>query len=314
MAIPGHDGGGNRIGVKKRYENRTSPQGSILSPALWRAFDAVFSHIYCRALDELFDRSNGLEKYVHVSYADDHVTVAALRIKISATAAEIDAAIQNIALTCRQLLDMATKATGCGVNQKKSEILLANRWCTGTWCREHAKEEMVWLGHSIKINDLGYLLLTETRMRQRFGDVRNKLSNVYQYIGDVGIRMKIWKTYISPVIDWFAPVAFTKPYHDMACANELEVFQQQTLCWAMKVSRNAPRREVDDIACERPVKYRCMTIAARLSEYAHRTDAQLTVGSTATYASEMTLRGGKRKNAAVEKWPAAKRMNIGDRV
>ena len=28
------DGGGNRIGVKKRYENRTSPQGSILSPAL----------------------------------------------------------------------------------------------------------------------------------------------------------------------------------------------------------------------------------------------------------------------------------------
>ena len=37
-------------------------------------------------------------------------------------------------------------------------------------------------------------------------------------------------------------------------------------------------------------------------------------GSTATYASEMSLRGGKRKNAAVQKWPAAEQKDIGDRM
>ena len=57
-----------------------------------------------------------------------------------------------------------------------------------------------------------------------------------------------------------------------------------------------------------------MTIAARLSKYASRTDEQLTVGSTATYASEMALRGGRTKNAAVQKWPAAEQKDIGDRM
>ena len=185
---------------------------------------------------------------------------------------------------------------------------------SGPWAAKNAKSEMVWLGHSIRVTEAGHLAFTETRMRQRFADVRNKISNVFQYIGDIGIRMKIWKTYVSPVIEWFCPLAFTKPHHMLASSNELEVFQQLTLCWTMKVSRFAPRIEVDETACERPTKMRCMMIAARLTELAARSTVDMARGSTAEYASTMSLRGGKTKAAEVCRWPAVDNRDIGDRM
>ena len=54
--------------------------------------------------------------------------------------------------------------------------------------------------------------------------------------------------------------------------------------------------------------------AAKLTAHAPRTDAELKAGSTAEYASTMTLRGGKQKSAAVKEYPNAKAKDIGDRM
>ena len=151
-------------------------------------------------------------------------------------------------------------------------------------------------------------------MQQRFQDIKNKLSNVYQYIGDINIRMKIWQTYISPIVDWCIPVLFTKPIHDWATANEIEVFVHQTLCWTLKVSRSAPRIQVLENAAVRPVKFRVKALAAKLRIHAPRTDKELKEGSTAEYASTMGLRSGKVKNAAVKEFPKAEMKDLGDRM
>ena len=172
---------------------------------------------------------------------------------------------------------------------------------------------MVWLGHSIRISD-NFLIISDTKMRQRFQDIKNKLCNVYQYIGDTNIRMKIWKTYVSPIVDWYIPVLFIKPHHDQATANKIEVFVHQTLCWTLKVSRSAPRTQVLENAAERPVKFRVMATAARLRTFAPRTDEELRKGSTAEYASTMGLRSGKTKNAAVKEFPNTEAKDLGDRM
>ena len=304
------DNDNKRLRIQKRYQNRTSPQGSILSPTLWRAYDSIFSHIYTRELNRFLEVDNRslIECYTHVSYADDHVTVAALRIGRTWTGTEIDMRIKKAAILCRNILDAATRACGCSVIQKKSEILIDDKTLgkvgMDSWTTKNAKTEMVWLGHSLKISD-GFLILTESRMRQRFQDVKNKLSNAFQYIKCEGVRMKVWKTYIAPIIEWFTPTLFLKPYHSLASSNEIEIFQQLTLSWAMKVSRNAPRDQMDQYAAERSVKYQVKAAAAKLTAHAPRTDAELKAGSTAEYASTMTLRGGKQKSAAVKEYPNA---------
>ena len=58
-----------RLKVEKRYEDRTSPQGSILSPAFWRIFDKIFSHMYKKSMDEFKKNDVFIDSYKHVAYA-----------------------------------------------------------------------------------------------------------------------------------------------------------------------------------------------------------------------------------------------------
>ena len=66
---------GEKVKLEKRYEDKTSPQGSTLSPALWRIYDGVFSHIYKRELKKLKETTKCIHEVFHVAYADDHVTI-----------------------------------------------------------------------------------------------------------------------------------------------------------------------------------------------------------------------------------------------
>ena len=58
-----------RLKVEKRYEDRTSPQGSILSPAFWRIFDKIFSHMYKKSMDKFLENDCFIDSYKHVAYA-----------------------------------------------------------------------------------------------------------------------------------------------------------------------------------------------------------------------------------------------------
>ena len=58
-----------KIEVEKKYEDRTSPQGSILSPAFWRIFDKIFSHMYKKSMDEYTKNDAFIDSYKHISYA-----------------------------------------------------------------------------------------------------------------------------------------------------------------------------------------------------------------------------------------------------
>ena len=58
-----------KLEVEKRYEDRTSPQGSILSPAFWRIFDKIFSHMYKKSLDKFMASDCFIDSYKHIAYA-----------------------------------------------------------------------------------------------------------------------------------------------------------------------------------------------------------------------------------------------------
>ena len=58
-----------KIEVEKRYEDRTSPQGSILSPAFWRIFDKIFSHMYKKNMNVFMENDSFIDSFKHVAYA-----------------------------------------------------------------------------------------------------------------------------------------------------------------------------------------------------------------------------------------------------
>ena len=73
--------------------------------------------------------------------------------------------IAMMAQECRTLLDIAIRATGCGVNPSKSELIVPTRY---TDCHDMAKDEFVWLGYSLKLCDDNSIRFTDQKMIARF--------------------------------------------------------------------------------------------------------------------------------------------------
>ena len=73
---------GERRKVNKTHTHKTAPQGSSLSPALWRIFDGIFSRMYTNNLDILVENCAKVHDCHHVSYADDHLTIIVLKCKL----------------------------------------------------------------------------------------------------------------------------------------------------------------------------------------------------------------------------------------
>ena len=80
---------GECLNLPKKFLNRTTPQGSILSPLLWRIFDGTFSQLYKNNFPDLLSQLGDLISINHFSYADDHVTVVTIEVKATLSDAEV---------------------------------------------------------------------------------------------------------------------------------------------------------------------------------------------------------------------------------
>ena len=104
---------------EKKYKFKTSPQGSTLSPTLWRLYDAIFTKIYKDNLNEIqgdADMGPFMDSYEHVSYADDHVTVCVLSLPDNMDATMVSRFTTEAVKMCRDLLSSATNSVGCSIN------------------------------------------------------------------------------------------------------------------------------------------------------------------------------------------------------
>ena len=141
---------GEKVRLDRRYQHKTAPQGSSLSPYLWRFFDAIFTKMFKDGLTELKNNAEVVDSFFHVAYADDHVTVVVLKVKKDSSSQLIGEVINLITTEIRNMLDLATKAAGCGINPDKSELVMPQKY---TYSTNLAKDEFVWLGYSLKITN-----------------------------------------------------------------------------------------------------------------------------------------------------------------
>jgi len=266
-----------KLQVIKRYDDRTSPQGSILSPAFWRIFDKIFSQIYKDDLDYLVIQNDFLEEFHHVAYSDDHVTIFSFVFDIDEDEDFIHDILAATVVDARNLLDNATKSVGCGINRKKSETLVSNNWILvqERWANvdEKFKSEINWLGYSFGFDENLNLVFTETKMKKSFNKVKLMMFDVFQYVDSIYVRWKIYRIYISPVIEWYIPTIITDPgmkQDSFRPSNTIEIFQQMCLAEVLGVTPNVSRDELNEIMCEKSVKTKVGIVANRLAGFCER--------------------------------------------
>ena len=93
--------------------------------------------MYKDALTSLKNQTKVVDSFKHIAYADDHITIVVIKVQINTQNSKINKIIKLIADKCRSLLDLATRAAGCGINPDKSELIVAARYKD---CHEIAKD------------------------------------------------------------------------------------------------------------------------------------------------------------------------------
>ena len=287
----------------RMFLNKTSPQGSILSPAFWRFYEALISKRYSDRLQALSEELDYVRSINLTSFADDKKTQAVLMFKKTETAENIKIKIAEFALKCRNLLSISCQELGCRIATTKSEVVLPVDWQIAEL---KSKIEYVWLGYSLKILANMYISITATRMNQRFEATRKITKDMYQYMESIYARWKIYKIFVNPVIEWFLPVMLTARMDSLAVKNKIEVFQMDALCDALKVPRTVNRVKLERLVREKPVRIKMMIMATRLTKHVDRHISQL----TAIDSSPIGTRSGINLN----KYPSANHKDIGDRL
>ena len=202
--------------------------------------------------------------------------------------------------------------------------MIPQEFTDGVWASDgsdkmkNTKAEFVWLGYSLKLTKEGFLVFTENRMNRRFGEAESKMHDCFQYIRCLFLRWRIWNVYISPIIEWFIPVIFTKPTHDLATANTIEIYQHKTLAVAAKASRYVSRKGLEDAMATMPVKMKTRRVANRMDDLIFRRDADMAAITDPDFRPVgITTRSGIALGADQGMstiWPGAERRDLGDRI
>ena len=245
-----------------------------------------------------------------IAYADDRITIIGLLVDFDTPNDEIKSRIAEVSDTCRCLLDQATKDVGCGINAKKSEIVVPAAYADATLM---LKSDFVWLGYSFHFSDDLFLQLTTSKMNQRFESSRRMILDIFQYVHSPIIRRRIYQVHISPIVDWFLPVVMTGPTHELAKANKCASFQYDILSMVIGVCRNCSAADLHEQLAVKPANFKLREMAFRLSDFIFRDQTKIYLGGqTSSPGVTMNLRSGTVKS--VIPWSGAEKRDLGDRI
>ena len=274
---------GEKANIVKTYQNRSVPQGSLLSPMLWRIFDKVFSEYY-KILLECFIRNRHINKtairnFGHTVFADDQKSPLVLRVKRTDSMRNKAIKIRQAFLSCRELIQIATKTLGCGVNPSKSENIVPQKYIPALNDLDieymtamnldpeidenkfKVKDTYKWLGFVLKLTEAGNIIFDQISIKNRLILVGKFRDNVYQYTFKTLIRIKIYQTYLTPFIELYLPLVIQHPADAITLIHK---FQHTCLTKAIKVSFTASRNEVEEVLGIRPVLKKAIRMCVRI--------------------------------------------------
>ena len=290
--------------IFRRFSGKTTPQGSLISPKLWRIYDALFSKFYIICLEKVLNSNPNLNCYFTVAYADDHVTVLAILVPLDTSDEEISILAKAALLTARELLVNATETFGCRVHPTKSENVIAKKYHAGlaSYGNFKTQDAFIWLGYKLVLTNDDELLFDREMIVTRLLAISLLRDSVFQYTANITLKWKIFKTYIAPFIELYLPLVVQEGADKTNTI--VHKFQHSCLCKVLGVSFRSSRIKVEKAISELSVKSKAIRMAKRLAQSFPNNDAEDTlkeldrreIGVDATNGEEgRTTRSGKKR-------------------
>ena len=255
----------NTYEIAKTFKDRSIPQGSILSPLLWRIYDCIFSKLYTNCFNEIMKEDKNIVDIAHLSYADDHLTIFTMYFDDQTSCRRIGRRASLVFDTLRRLLKAATSQMGCDINPLKSESIVPKIYA------DHIKLELVtekapsctfkWLGYHLKIDDNHQLTFVEEEVRKRLNSIQKFRDICFRYTCNICIKWKVYKVFIAPFIELYLPIVIQHKALDISIIHNL---QHRSMCLALGLPRTTCRREIEIRLGERSVEEKAKRMATRI--------------------------------------------------
>ena len=255
----------NTYQIAKTFKDRSIPQGSILSPLLWRIYDCVFSKLYTNCFDEIIKEDKNIVAISHLSYADDHLTLFTIYFDEDASYRRVGRYASIMFDTLRRCLKAATSQIGCDINPLKSESVVPKIYA------EHIKLELVtekdpacefkWLGYHLQIDENHQLVFDEKKIKSRIESIKKFRNIAFRYTSNISIKWKIFKVFIAPFIELFLPIVIQHKALDVSIIHDL---QHRSMCLALDLPRTTGRRLIEVKMGERSVEEKAKRLATRM--------------------------------------------------
>ena len=247
---------------------RSIPQGSILSPLLWRLFDGIFTQLYKNTFPAIYGKNTDILVITHISYADDHMTIFSILVKATDSNVIIGRRLSRIFDMLRDLLKSATSTLGSDINPKKSESIVLKELTPFISLREKTDKDpsnaFKWLGYHLFINDKMNLEFDEKKIKETINTVNSFMRKAFSYTASVGIRWKIYKVYISPFVELFLPLVIQTTSSGPRAKTIIHDLQHRTICLALGLPWTTGRRDIEIFLGEKSVEEKAQRMATRL--------------------------------------------------
>ena len=247
---------------------RSIPQGSILSPLLWRLFDGIFTQLYKNAFPKIYGKNKDILVITHIAYADDHMTIFSILVKVTDSDQCIGRRLSRIFDMLRYLLKSATSALGSDINPKKSESIVLGNLAPFIILKEKTDKDpsnaFKWLGYHLFINDQMRLEFDEKKIKETINTVNSFMRKAFSYTAQIGIRWRIYKVYISPFVELFLPLVIQTTSSGPRAKTIIHDLQHRTICLALGIPWTTGRRDIEIFLGEKAVEEKAQRMATRL--------------------------------------------------
>lgn len=254
---------------------KTAPQGSLLSPILWRIYDGIFVYLYKNNIAVLVESDKSLVCISHVAYADDHITIITFVMPEESTKEQIGRKMSEMFKKTRALLCDATKQLGCGVNPLKSENVVPPEFVDFIDLNLDEKDPdsrvednsfygkslFKWLGYWLNLTSNHQLVFDKVQTRNRINMVHDFRSRIFQYTSNISLKWKIYKAFITPFIELYLPIVIQ---HGLDSNTLIHQLQYRSMCKALNLDGFVNREKLEIKLGEKSVVEKAKSLCIRL--------------------------------------------------